>query len=94
MGRYKFIDAPRPELFDLARDPFEETNIYRDRRTLGDIMMARAATVAKVGEQTLPARGRPSPPKSMNAWPRSATRWPKNADLQRIVRACRIRRTA
>jgi choline-sulfatase len=51
VGRYKFIDAPRPELFDLARDPFEETNIYRDRRTLGDIMTARAATVAKAGDQ-------------------------------------------
>ena len=25
--RYKFIDAPRPELYDLAADPGETTNI-------------------------------------------------------------------
>jgi choline-sulfatase len=27
-GRYKFIEAPRPELYDLERDPFETRNIY------------------------------------------------------------------
>jgi choline-sulfatase len=26
--RYKLVDAPRPELFDLARDPGERTNLY------------------------------------------------------------------
>lgn len=29
-GRFKLIDAPRPELYDLARDPFEERNIHDD----------------------------------------------------------------
>jgi choline-sulfatase len=27
-GRYKFIEAPRPELYDLQRDPFETRNLY------------------------------------------------------------------
>jgi arylsulfatase A-like enzyme/Flp pilus assembly protein TadD len=27
-GRYKLIDAPRPELYDLQRDPAETTNLY------------------------------------------------------------------
>jgi arylsulfatase A-like enzyme/thioredoxin-like negative regulator of GroEL len=30
-GRYKFIQAPRPELYDLDRDPGERTNIIGDR---------------------------------------------------------------
>jgi len=51
VGRYKLIDAPRPELFDLDRDPFEETNIFAERRSLGDLMLARAETVAKAGGQ-------------------------------------------
>ena len=29
--RYKFIDAPRPELYDLVQDPSEQLNIVRDR---------------------------------------------------------------
>jgi arylsulfatase A-like enzyme/Tfp pilus assembly protein PilF len=39
-GRYKLIDAPRPELFDLERDPGETTNIFEQRRSLGDRMVA------------------------------------------------------
>ena len=30
-GRFKLIDAPRPELYDLDRDPFEQHNIYSER---------------------------------------------------------------
>ena len=30
-GRFKVIDAPRPELYDLERDPFESNNIYDQR---------------------------------------------------------------
>jgi hypothetical protein len=52
-GRFKLIDAPRPELYDLERDPFEEQNIYDERRALAKAMTARAAVVAK---------GRESPP--------------------------------
>jgi len=40
-GRYKVIDAPRPELYDLERDPLEEHNIYAERRTTADGMIAR-----------------------------------------------------
>ena len=40
-GRYKVIDAPRPELYDLDRDPQEDKNIYADRRALADGMIAR-----------------------------------------------------
>ena len=33
-GRYKLIDSPRPELYDLERDPYELRNIYDDRPQL------------------------------------------------------------
>jgi arylsulfatase A-like enzyme len=54
-GRFKLIDAPRPELYDLERDPFEERNIYGERRALAETMAARAAVVAK-GHGLAPAR--------------------------------------
>jgi choline-sulfatase len=37
-GRYKYIAAPRPELYDLEQDPAESTNIYPQRQALGDRM--------------------------------------------------------
>ena len=40
-GRYKIIDAPRPELYDIDRDPGEQTNLYEERRALGDRMIAQ-----------------------------------------------------
>jgi arylsulfatase A-like enzyme/Tfp pilus assembly protein PilF len=40
-GRYKAIDAPRPELYDLQDDPGETRNLFDARRALGDQMLAR-----------------------------------------------------
>jgi choline-sulfatase len=37
-GRYKYIAAPRPELYDLQADPRESKNIYPERQALGDRM--------------------------------------------------------
>jgi len=34
-GRYKYIDAPKPELYDLAADPGESRNIYSQRAAIG-----------------------------------------------------------
>jgi hypothetical protein len=48
-GRYKVIDAPRRELYDLERDPFEEQNIYDERQPLARQMAARAAGLAGAG---------------------------------------------
>jgi choline-sulfatase len=44
-GRYKVIDAPRPELYDLDRDPAETTNLFSERQALGDRMIAQLRTV-------------------------------------------------
>ena len=44
-GRYKVIDAPRPELYDVDRDPRETTNLFAERRALGDRMIAQLRTL-------------------------------------------------
>jgi arylsulfatase A-like enzyme len=60
-GRFKLIDAPRPELFDLERDPFEEQNIYDRRRALAEAMTARAAAVAESRRSAPNGRTRVTP---------------------------------
>jgi arylsulfatase A-like enzyme len=50
-GRFKFIEAPRPELYDLARDPFETENIYNERRTAAEAMRRRLDSVATAGSR-------------------------------------------
>ena len=40
-GRFKVIAAPRPELYDLECDPFEEHNSFNEQRALAERMIAR-----------------------------------------------------
>ena len=62
-GSWKFIDAPQPELYDLARDSAERTNVYATepataralRRTLET--MARAAPDRANPLRSAPMRG-------------------------------------
>ncbi|MGH9176565.1 MAG: sulfatase-like hydrolase/transferase, partial [Vicinamibacterales bacterium] len=37
-GRFKLIDAPRPELYDLEQDPDERKNLFQERLALGQRM--------------------------------------------------------
>ena len=37
-GRFKYIATTRPELYDLERDPAEQTNLIDERRSLADRM--------------------------------------------------------
>jgi len=46
-GRYKFIDAPRPELYDLDVDPGEQHNIFNERSALGSAMAGRVDALTK-----------------------------------------------
>jgi choline-sulfatase len=46
-GRYKIIDAPRPELYDLDRDPFEERNVYGERPDVAAAMTRRVRDLAR-----------------------------------------------
>ena len=47
-GRYKLIDAPRPELYDLEADPFEARNIYQQRRGVARAMTDRLVRMRAV----------------------------------------------
>jgi arylsulfatase A-like enzyme len=47
-GRFKVIAAPRPELYDLDGDPFEERNVYSANRALGDQMIGRLREMERV----------------------------------------------
>jgi choline-sulfatase len=46
-GRFKLIDAPRPELYDLHRDPFEQRNVYDERRATAAAMTRRLHALAR-----------------------------------------------
>jgi arylsulfatase A-like enzyme len=48
-GRFKLIDGPRPELYDLERDPFEQRNIYDERRETAAAMMRRLQSLGRGG---------------------------------------------
>ena len=41
MGRYKFIEAPNPELYDLANDPGESRNLYTSQPATADGLRKR-----------------------------------------------------
>ena len=45
-SRFKYIDAPKPELYDLATDPFERVNIVLERPALASAMEQRVREIA------------------------------------------------
>ena len=49
-GRFKLIDGPQPELYDLERDPFEQDNVIGARARIADAMRARLATIVGPGD--------------------------------------------
>jgi arylsulfatase A-like enzyme/Flp pilus assembly protein TadD len=40
---YHFIDAPKPELYDLTKDPGETRNLFGEKRAVGEEMRAQLA---------------------------------------------------
>jgi arylsulfatase A-like enzyme/cytochrome c-type biogenesis protein CcmH/NrfG len=38
---YQFIDAPKPELYDLSKDPGETQNLYPEKKAVADELRAR-----------------------------------------------------
>ena len=39
--KYQFIDAPKPELYDLSQDPGETHNLYADKKAVAEELRAR-----------------------------------------------------
>jgi arylsulfatase A-like enzyme/Tfp pilus assembly protein PilF len=42
-AKYHFIDAPRPELYDLANDPGEVRNLFNEKKAVSEEMRAKLA---------------------------------------------------
>jgi len=42
---YHFIDAPKPELYDLSKDPGETRNLFGEKKAVAEEMRARLATL-------------------------------------------------
>lgn len=60
-GRFKLIEAPRPELYDLQADPAEELNIHADRPALAALMSRRLSALSDVlARRDVEGGGRPT----------------------------------
>ncbi len=49
-GRYKLIDAPRPELYDLQRDPGESANLFAEQPAVAQALRAGLERLAASGD--------------------------------------------
>jgi choline-sulfatase len=54
LDQFKYIDAPKPELYDLATDPNEMHNLYTQQRAKADTLRARIAEVRKSASAHVP----------------------------------------
>jgi len=55
-GRYRYVHAPRPELFDLRADPGERRDLSRERASVADAMKASLARSGFLGALSAPGR--------------------------------------
>jgi len=46
-ANYHFIEAPKPELYDLAKDPGETQNLYGEKKAVAEEMRARLAALIR-----------------------------------------------
>jgi arylsulfatase A-like enzyme/Flp pilus assembly protein TadD len=44
---YHFIDAPKPELYDLSKDPGETRNLFAEKKAVGEEMRAQLAALIR-----------------------------------------------
>jgi len=58
-GRFKYIAAPRPELYDLQEDPREEQNLFAERGPLAARMAERLEAIAADAAAERPAAPAP-----------------------------------
>jgi tetratricopeptide (TPR) repeat protein len=54
LGHYKYIEAPKPELYDLASDPGEMQNRYESDRSIALALKTRLLSLEKGERQTAP----------------------------------------
>ena len=57
LGKYKFIDAPKPELYDLSADGAEQRNLYATRRPIAAALRQKLRALDAAGK---PGRQQPA----------------------------------
>jgi arylsulfatase A-like enzyme len=80
-GRFKFISAPRPELYDLEADPFEERNVYSAHSATATALAER---LERLGGQSLRSAPRTVMPLSPDARARLAALGYVSGDARQI----------
>ncbi len=60
-GSFHFVEAPTPELYDLAHDPGESTNIYKANSRRGEAMREQLTALAGGGVQKAPEKQKLDP---------------------------------
>ncbi|PYT19827.1 MAG: sulfatase [Acidobacteria bacterium] len=50
VGKYKYIDAPKPELYDLSADSAEQCNLYAARTSLGTALRQKLRALSAAGK--------------------------------------------
>jgi len=59
VGRYKYIEAPKPELYDLVGDPTEKHNLYGEHKSMALALRERLLSLRSRIGQTPSTGGRP-----------------------------------
>ncbi|MGH9703964.1 MAG: sulfatase-like hydrolase/transferase [Candidatus Acidiferrales bacterium] len=62
VGNYKFIEAPKPELYDLAADPRESHNLFYDKKLVADGMQKRLSQMIEKDTAKSPGQSAQSSP--------------------------------
>jgi arylsulfatase A-like enzyme/Tfp pilus assembly protein PilF len=55
-GKYLYVDAPQPELYDLANDPGETTNVYKAYSKRAEDLRASLEALGVTGSEAAPDR--------------------------------------
>ena len=71
-GQYLYVDAPQRELYDLAQDPGETTNIYDAHRKRAEDLRAALNEFGRAGTEAAPTAAS-STRTRCSGWPPSAT---------------------
>lgn len=62
LGRYKYIEAPQPELYDLAQDPGELHNLYSEQQAMALDYRQRLSSLRSRFHSQQQARSKPPSP--------------------------------
>src|SRR5207247_1851293 len=87
VGRYKYIDAPKPELYDLSNDPGELQNLYEQQRSRAMALGERITAL----RSSSPLGRSSNPPSPAREFRRALDEAPSNARAHFDLGLCYFR---